>query len=357
MNKRMKEKHFLSLFILFIPLGIVLSVSFFMIYFYSYKMQNYLEYVHKKSLQEYIKFQKSQSELELSNLILLVDKSQKQLKPTMKKELVKEVSFAYNRAHKIYDTYRKKESLNAIKARIKDSLSNIKYTDDKAQIFITDYKQNSIVTGSQCIGKEGVVNYADADNRVIVLEEIQKAKRHEEGFIESRNSITGKKEIIFVKDLKIFDWFIGSNSNIEVKKKESQNKILNMIKNMPCEKSDFFAIIDQKKGLYFSTKLREILKKNSFKTLMQSITHKAEWHTIHNNYYYTSYYAPYNWYILSGIDSSAKELALIQEYTNAEAFLRTELTFFLKISLGVALFVFLVSLWFWVKINKMLQNA
>jgi len=353
----MKEKHFLSICILFVPLSIVLCISFFMIYFYSHKIQNYLEGVQKKSLQEYINFQKSQSELELDNLILLVDKSQKQLKPTMQKELVKEVSLAYNRAHEIYETYRKKESSNAIKVRIKDSLSNIKSADNKAHIFITDYRQNSIVAGSQYIGKEGLVNYADADNRVIVLEEIQKAKRHEEGFIESRNSITGKKEIIFVKDLKIFDWFIGSNFNLEVQEKKAQSKILNIVKNMPCKKSNFFAIVNQKKELYTSSLLREKLKNSSFKTFIQSITHKAEWHTTDKSYYYTHYYTPYNWYILSGFDSSAKELELTHEYKNAEDSLRTEFTFFLKISLGVALFVFLISLWFWVKINKMLRDS
>lgn len=340
---KMKEKHFLSLFILFAPLGIVLSISFLMVSFYSHKIQNYLEHVEKSSLNRYIDTKKSQSELWVDNLAQFMDKSQKQVKPTIRNELHQEVSSVYNSAHKIYEKYRTKESSKALKERIKDALSYGVCGENSAQIFLTDFKQNSILKGTQTLGKDGIVNYADADHRVIVLEEIQKVKRHQEGFIESKNSITGQKEIIFVKDLKLFDWFIGTNRTLESQERKVQNKLHDIVTNTSYNSSEFFAIVGQKKEL-----------SSSLKTFAQDISHESKWHKVDKIYYYTRYYAPFHWYILYGFDSNAKELQVKKEYTNAENSLEAELTFFLKISLVIAVFVFLISLWFWVRINKFL---
>jgi hypothetical protein len=87
-----------------------------------------------------------------------------------------------------------------------------------SDIFISDYNANVILLGKQQLGDSSLVEYVDKDARSIVLEEIQKVKRHGEGFIITTNSVSGQKEIIFVKNLQELNWFIGSVVNIQEKK-------------------------------------------------------------------------------------------------------------------------------------------
>jgi len=323
---------------------------------YSHKIHNHLVSVEKNSLNKYIDTKKSQSELWVYNLTRFMDKSQKQVKPIIRDELHKEVLSAYHTAHKVYDKYRTKESSKALKKRIKDALIHGGCGKNCTQIFLTDFKQNSILKGTQTLGKDGVVNYADTDNRAIVLEEVQKVKHYGEGFLESKNSITGQNNIIFMMDLKLFDWFIGSNKVIGYEEKKVHNQLLSFVKNTSYN-SDFFAIIGQKKVLYLSKRLEGMLHNSSLKTFTLGIGDNSKWYKVDKIYYYIRYYAPFNLYILYGFDRSVKELQIQKEYEHAQNSLEEELTFFLIISLVIAVFVFLISFWFWVKMEKMLYQS
>ena len=69
---------------------------------------------------------------------------------------------------------------------------------------------NSILSGLYKFKNKNLLAFEDADGRSIILEEIQKVKKHGEGFLRSRFSKDKSWQIIYVKALGFNNLYIGS---------------------------------------------------------------------------------------------------------------------------------------------------
>jgi hypothetical protein len=156
----------------------------------------------------------------------------KDLEKKIQRELKYKVNLAYELANQIYTKYKNKRTKHEIKEMIKFSLSKMAYEYDNDYIFITDFNGNSILKGSQKIDTNNLAAYLDMDARSIVLEEIQKVKKRGEGFLYSSVSNSYDKEIIYVKNLGFYDWFIGSSKRVKTQEEK-----------LKAEFSSFFDII------------------------------------------------------------------------------------------------------------------
>ena len=128
-----------------------------------------------------------------------------------------ELSLKVNKAYKMIEILQKYMKNRSLKKEIVGLFK-------ESEIFISDYNGNAILLGKQQLGDSSLVEYVDKDARSIVLEEIQKVQRHGEGFLTTTNSVSGQKEIIFVKNVKVLDWFIGAVVNIEEKKAQKMQE-------------------------------------------------------------------------------------------------------------------------------------
>jgi hypothetical protein len=179
---------------------------------------------YEDKLDHYCKSEKKQAQTEKE---LLIQKLQQTYENTIKKYMQKRISeieqekkeilkkklqFAYTIVENLKKKYTNKK-------RLKEAIIlSLSATD----IFISDYNANVILLGNQNIGENPLIKYVDKNGRSIVLEEIQKVRRHGEGFLKTTNSINSKQEIVFVKNLDLFNWFIGSVENIEMKEEVVQ---------------------------------------------------------------------------------------------------------------------------------------
>jgi len=334
--------------IVIVPLILVLSVSFFISSFYINKVTNYFATAKENSIKDYIDAQKAESELRIKQLVLLFEYTNKRVEPSIKKELKKEVVLAYKIAHKIYKRYKGKKSTKEIKSRIKEALLEIVYNDKNEYIFITNYKANAVLSGSH-LKEEDISLYLDADNRSVVLEEIQKVRRHKEGYIYSNRSDTGEKEIVFVKDLGFYDWYIGSSVLVQTKQDKLKSDLLEMVKSIPIDGTDFIGLFEGERELYMS---------DTFSINVKTLTKDEKWHQhqLRDYYYFSKYYKEFNWTVIYGFNTKKMSTQAQVKHKELEEMLATEYDFILKVSALIVVFIVLLSLFFSLKINSIFKR-
>lgn len=148
--------------------------------FKSYKSQE----IQKKFLQDKKMQEEQRERLALEQEKLLIQK---------RKNLKIKVETAFNAAQNIYKKYKNTKCKEYI---IKEALN-------QHLVFIKDYKGS--VVGN--IKDE----HPDMKGRAIGLEEIQKVRRHQEGFIKIKSADANISQTIYVKDLGMYKLYIGSS--------------------------------------------------------------------------------------------------------------------------------------------------
>ena len=108
-----------------------------------------------------------------------------------KEELKTRVNSAYILAQKLSQKYK---NLKNKKEIIIEALT-------QRGVYIKNYQGDMV--------NDVALKYLDNSNRAIPLEEIQKVRRHKEGYINIATK--NEKQIIYVKNLQIFDLFIGAS--------------------------------------------------------------------------------------------------------------------------------------------------
>ncbi|MBU3940091.1 cache domain-containing protein [bacterium] len=246
------ENRLIPYLIVVIPLTLVLLASFFIGSFYLEKMRQHFNFTKEQAIKEHTESKKVKSQMWTKQLNLLFEYRYNSIQEEIESELNARVKMAYKNAMQIHEKYKNKKSFTEIQSRIIDALSNISDGEDRGVIFVTDYKGNSILMGSQNRDKNNLAAYIDADLRSIVLEEIQIARKKGVGLLTSRDEKTLEKEIILVKDLKEYNIIIGSNIRVADKIEELKVSLLEMVKSIPVDKSDFIAVFDAKIEKYIS---------------------------------------------------------------------------------------------------------
>lgn len=346
---KLNDKKLITYLIVIVPLALVVSVSFFITSFYINKLTSYFEQAKSNSITEYIDSKKAESELWTNQLILLFEYTNNRLKPEIKKEIKSEVNLAYQIAHRIYKKNKSKRSAKEIKEMIKESLSRVVFENPNSHLFITDFNSNMILKGSQNISKDKFARYVDYDNRSIILEEIQKVRRRGEGYLTSKLNNLDDKEIIFVKNLKLYNWFVGRNRVVKEKRGDLKKDLLDLLKSIPIDKDEFMGVYEGSKKVYLS----EDLSINPKELTKDPMWHK---HQVKKHYYYTRYYKEFDWYLIHGFNSVNMSTKAKAKQTQLEEMLSQEMSFIIKVSILIVIFTVFLSLILSVKINNIFKN-
>lgn len=352
------EKRVLSFLIVVVPLALVLTSSFFITSFYLEKVNNYFEKAKQRAIKEHVESKQLKSELWVKQLNLQFEYRYSQINEKIEKDLKSRVDRAYDTAKYIYEKYKGKKSRQDIQQRIIDALERITYNDKKNYIFMTDYKGNSIVTGSQKLKSKNIMNFSDSDGRSIILEEIQKVRKYHEGFLRSRFFVDRAWQKIYVKDLGFYNLFIGSSVYEIQEVQQLKDSLLRMIENIPVEKSDFMGLYDDKKAIYLSSKMRKNLGNSSLKIIQKHLNEKTYWskEELDGFSYYTKYFKPFDWHLVYGFDISKMNREEKTKHKALEEMLDKELDFIVKASASIVLLVMILSLLLSRKVNSIFNN-
>ena len=329
---KINENKLIPYLIIIVPLALVLTSSFFISSFYLEKVTQYFTSAKEKRMDDFLKTKKAKGEMWIKQLNLLFEYKNARIEEKIKKELRVELDLAYKISQYIHKKYKNTKSKKDIQQRIVEALKNVSYKGINNHIFITDFLGNNILSGSHKLSKKNILSFEDSDHRSIVLEEIQKVKKSGEGFINSDFFKDGESLTIMVKDLKIYDWFIGTSIYDKNVLKESKSFILDMIKSIPLEEGDVLAIYEDNKLLYSSSDLNPDYK------------------------YINSFYKPFDWKLVYAFDISTMSAKELVKYKKLEKMLDDELAFIVKISILIIVFVVLLSLLLSRKINKIFKK-
>ena len=202
------------------------------------------------------------------------------IEKNLKSKLKNNVDLAYEDINFFYQKNHKRIAKKLIKKDIKEFLVQKKVHNYKGLIFINDFKSNHILL---CDMRNLDANYIDADFRVVVLEEIQKVRRRGEGFVYTRDAKTKKNEIIFVKNLNFYGWYIGSSAFLDDAILDFKKEVLKKAQNLFIGKHNFLILVDKNKKIMFEKNTnRSII--NSISNLKKDISIKTK------DYYYNVKY-------------------------------------------------------------------
>ena len=334
----MKQKQIIPYLVVVVPLVLVLSVSFFISNTHMNKMQNQFRETKENSIKEYIELKKTQSELQANELILLFESSNNQLKPEIQKELIRAVDLAYDAAQTTYKKYQNIKNQKEITALIKELLSQFSFKDKDVGVFIKDHKGNKLLH----IEQERI----NKQHRNIGLEEIQKVRRFHEGFIEYVDLLHVEK-IVYVKNLDIYDLYIGVTYSIEVQKEFLKADLLKNIHKFVRDEEDFLGIFNQKERVYLS---------KEFELKKISLSEEGSWHQVENHFYYYKYFVDFDWYVLYGFDTKSIRAKAELEKEKSEKILEDELNEMFLISTIAFVIVLFLSVLLSLKINTRYKN-
>jgi signal transduction histidine kinase len=352
------ENRLIPYLIVVIPLALVLLASFFIGSFYLEKMKQHFNFTKEQAIKEQTESKKVRSQMWTKQLNLLFEYRYNRIQEEIEAELNARVKMAYKNAMQIHEKYKNKKSFSEIQSRIIDALSNISDGEDRGVIFVTDYRGNSILIGTQNRDKNNLVAYLDADLHSIVLEEIQIARKKGVGLLSSRDEKTLEKEIILVKDLKEYNIIIGSSIRVADKIEELKVSLLEMVKSIPVDKSDFIAIFDAKEEKYISGTGKDRLNENDLAAIRENLQNTAQWHNkeIVRYQYYSIYSKELDWHLVYGFDNFSMTSQELQKQKDLEKVLDEEFDFILKASALIVLFVVILSLLLSRKINKIFKQ-
>ncbi len=278
---KLYERKFLPYLIVVATLFFVFGMSYFMRDYYHHKAELYAQKAD-------IELHKKQSKLWVQQFMTLLQEREKKIEPAIQKELYTKVNAMYELTNIMYSNSKsKKEILNLIEA--------------SEEIFLTDYDGNPILYGSQLMSEEEFGNYFDEDNRSIILEEIQKVKHYGDGFLHSKISKQKGSEIIYVKSLGFYNWFIGSSISVQRKQQEAQEEVVKLLQAMPLRDDDVVGVFQSQKCVYLS--------KDSVPLQSQNLNteHFCE-DTLPGYSCYIEYFKPFNWYVLYGFKNKPLKL-------------------------------------------------
>lgn len=349
---KINEKRVISYLIVLVPLALVLTASFFITTFYIEKVNAYFKKVKEISIAEHIESKKAKSEIWVDQLNLLFDYKNNRLVDGIKTDLKHNVDMAYDSARHIYEKYSAKKSTKEIKERILDS--QMAFNTSKNPVFMVSFNGENILSRSLKLSQKNIIAYEDANHRAVILEEIQKVRKHQEGFIESDFYEKNQSYITYVKNLNIYNYYIGSSANIEMQRASLKSELLEMLKSIPMDRADFMGLYDAKEPIFLSKKMTSFLDKDSLDLISENLSKEPKWYkdTLDDFYYYSKYYEPLDWYLIYGFETSKMSKKELQKQNQLEQMLDDELEFILSASAAIVIFVVILSLLLSRKINR-----
>ena len=313
--------------------------------FYIDKMNFYFEENAKHYLSEYIAGEQRQGEIYVKDIDLLATYMVNNLDNNIKKELDERLLLAYKTAETIYEKYHHKLSAKALKAHIVDALSAMTWYGKRNYVFVTDYEGNNIYSGSDDLIGKNLSAWQDADGRAIVLEEIQLARKYGEGYLKTRFREETGLQSIKVKDFGHYEWFLGTGIHHDRALREAKEKLLDLIKQSPKDRSGYIAIFENNRLLFTSERDENVSSSLLLEKMHKHLVDTDGWVELpqEDAHIYIHYFEPFHWHIVYGFKKGYFNTMLMDQQKKVKKSFDEEVRFVIAVSVVIALLVALLT--------------
>jgi len=341
MKLRLMGERWTLRLIIITPLAALAILTVVITSFYIDKMNFYFKANAERYLAEYISGEKRQGEVFVRDINLLAQYTVNHLDDNTKQELDERLALAHKAAEIIYNKYHKKLSNRAIKERIIDALSAMTWHGEKNYIFVTDYEGNNIHSGSKDLIGKNLSSWTDADGRAIVLEEIQMARKHGEGYLETTFREETGLQTIKIKDFGHFNWFFGSGIHKRRALNEDKEELLKLITRAPKDRSGYVAIFENSKPIFISEEDENELSASMLTKMQAHLVDENGWIDLpqENAHIYIRYFEPFNWHFVYGFKKAYFDSMLQDQQQKVKDNFDEEVEFVVAASIIIALLV------------------
>lgn len=247
----MNEKNLLKLItigpILFIPLVVFLTFLNYILYtqeLFNISASNLQEELISKQKQNTV------SKVKMAVDIMIYERSTIEAK--LKEKVKDRVIQAYKIGQNIYNQNKEHKSQAQIKKMIIDALRPMIWNEGESFIFILDKKGVFALAPEYLKHLEGksIIDFRDAEGRYIIQEEIELIKKDGEGFLwdtftrPKKDPALQYKQIAFVKDFEMFDWYLGSAQYLDITTQEIEKTALEILRNINKNSQGYFFVFD-----------------------------------------------------------------------------------------------------------------
>lgn len=345
MRFRLLSERWTLRLIIITPLAALAILTVVITSFYIDKMNFYFQANAQRYLDEYIAGEKRQGEMFVKDIDILARYRVEHLDEKIKKELDERLELAYKTADLIYRKHVNVDTEKGIKRRILDTLSAMTWYGEKNYVFVTDYEGNNILSASRDLTGKNLAAWQDADGRAIVLEEIQMARRHGEGYLETRFRESTGPQIIKVKDFGHYSWFFGSGIHRERALEAEKKALLDLFEHAPKDRSGYIAIFEKNTPLFISEEDENELSVSMLTKMQTHLIDANGWVELpqENAHIYVHYFEPFDWYFVYGFKKSFFDRVLQEQQLKMKGNFDSEVTFIVTASALIALIVGLLA--------------
>ena len=340
MFKNLGERWTLRLIII-TPLAALAILTVVITSFYVDKMSFYFDKNAERYMQEYVDNEKRQGEAYVQDIDRLTSYIDLNLEENVKKELDERLILAKRTATYIYEKYKSKLSIKAIKERIKDALYNMAWHEKKNYVWITDYEGNNILSHTPELVGVNIYGLKDADGRAIILEEIQIARKYGEGYLKTYFKEGESLQIEKVVDFKHFNWYFGTGIHLDQAREERKEAILELVKQSPSNDSGYMLIFDGNQTLFSSENSKSELSNVMLEKIHSHRHDTTGWIEFpqENTHMYIHQFKPYGWTFVYGFKKSHFNQMLQEQQKQMNDEFNKEMQFIITASIIIALLV------------------
>ena len=231
------------------PTVFVLSISIFILTISFWENKAKFEKDQEKILSEYTTKNEELIKQRVYEVYDYIKREQESTEIELKGTLKEAIDNAYNIADNIYQNNKNKNP-EELKKLVIDALRNVRFNNGRGYYFIYENSGKNILLphNKELEGKD-FWNYQDAKGSYIIKDMTSLLSKNDEAFYEwywfnPKNPDKQRKKIGLVRNLKQFDWFIGTGEYLEDFEKEVQEKVLKNIREIRFGNNGYIFIIN-----------------------------------------------------------------------------------------------------------------
>ena len=219
---------------------------------------------------DYLETEKSRIQSKVQNMVDLVAYRQSIIDKNLHNRIQRRVDDAQAIAIALYNHYSTKLPEADLKELIIESLRPLIWNGGESFIWIINFEGEFQLAPQYLRHLEGtsIIDFEDATGRKIIREEIAITKSQGKGFIWDTFTKPGEpidkqfKQLAYVKDFGIFDWYLGSGEYLDTAKNITNTHLLEAINHVGKGDSDYFFVIDAAGNLLLNYARQDIVGTN-----------------------------------------------------------------------------------------------
>ena len=364
-TRLMREKNIPRLMIT-IPVVAIVVLTVLIAYFYISYRHEHFKLESERLKKEYVLGEKKQLKDRLESLYLLLSKKYTNMEKPMSEELVSRINVAYDTAKFLHKRYSRGYNEKAVQELILGALSRMEWHDKKDFIWVTDKKGNNLLARNKELRKN-LLDYKDADGRLIIQEEIAAVNEHKEAFLKTRfDPEKPRVQLMYLKDFGHYDWFFGTGMHHLDEYERIKKSIISTLMAIQTDPDEYFYIVNSKGDIIYHPEMQlgsnilELKDKKGFAYIKEQIKMAKSEGAGYVSYLVKSrrygvispkttlsvYFKPFDWVISTGFYATNIQNAIDKQQIILKEDIEEEIKTILIFSFALAVIVILLTLAF-----------